>query len=183
MPYLRAIFILMVLAGCIPYSEYPLTAPGEQEIDREVCGSWYYKDEKNYGYIHMGVNKESHRLDIIVAEFDKTGNMEISEYSGHTALLAGNRYFNIKEIRPNRKPTYFFVKYRAEKDFLVVSLMDVNAVEIAIKKEGLEGEISKGQYLSSVRITADKKKLQQFIKDHDKTLFKKEAKFHRARVE
>ena len=170
----------MVLAGCIPYSEYPLTAPGKQEIDREVCGSWYYKDEKSYGYIHMGVNKETHRLDIIVVEFDNTGNMKISEFSGHTSILAGNRYFNLKEIRPNSSPAYFFVKYRVEKSFLAISIMDADAVASAIEKGDIEGTVSKGQYLSSVRMTADKKKLQQFIKDHDKTLFIKESKFHRA---
>ncbi len=110
--FLMACSITLVLS-CIPYSDNPLTAPGKEPIDSSICGTWFWKEENASGYVHIGLDQESRSLRLLMLEHKGDGELKVSEFSGHTSSLEGNRYLNLKWLRPaqDENTGYMFVKY------------------------------------------------------------------------
>jgi len=171
--YFFIIFLLCLTIGCIPHSDNPLTDPDKEKIDLSILGTWFWKDDNESGYIHIGLAKESKLFRLIVLEFGKDGKMEVLEFSGHSSLLNGNKYLNVKRVPPADEITgYMFLKYIVTETRLGISVMDNIMVEKAIKAGSLKGKVKKGKWFSSVHITEGQKKLQEFILQNDKELFK-----------
>ena len=97
MRYLIPLSIIFVL-GCVPHSDNPLTPPGEEKLDSSVFGTWFWKNENESGYIHIGLDEKSKYLRLIMLELETDGELEVSEFSGHTSSLEGNTYFNLKGV-------------------------------------------------------------------------------------
>jgi hypothetical protein len=104
MRYLLVTVILVSLLGCIPYSDNPLTAPDEQNIDSSIIGTWYWKEKDENGYIHIGIDEKSKLFRLVMLDFYKDGELEASEFSGHTYSLKVNRYLNLKEVSREDEP-------------------------------------------------------------------------------
>ncbi len=172
MRYFLTALIAISLLSCVPYSDNPLTPPGENNLDSSILGTWFWKDENESGYIHIGIDCESKLLRLIMLEFDKHGELEASEFSGHTSSLEGNKYLNLKWVRPADKDAgYIFVKYNLNQELLGISIMRADVTEKAIKNGSLNGKVKKEKWFSSIHITEGQKKLQQFILRNDKELF------------
>jgi hypothetical protein len=173
MRYFLATLSIICVLGCIPHSDNPLTDFNKQEIDSSILGSWYWKDENETIYVHIGRGEESKLLRVVMLDIDAHGDLEVSEYSGHTSSLEGNKYLNIKLVRPapDKIVGYMFVKYKLASDSLGFSLMDSRVAEKAIRDGALKGEVTKGKWISSIHITEGQKELQNFIVRKDKELF------------
>ena len=173
MTYRLIAFLIIVLSGCVPYSDSPLTVPGKEQIDSSIFGTWFWKDENESGYIHIGLDEESKLLRLLMLEFERDGEIEVSEFSGHTSSLEGNTYLNLKWVRPaqDKITGYMFIKYVVSPGSLGIALMDSKVAETAIKKGSLKGKVKKDGGSSSVRITEGQKKLRKFILREDKELF------------
>jgi hypothetical protein len=166
--YLLVAIIIVSLLGCVPYSDNPLTDPGEQNIDSSILGTWFWKDKNESGYLHIGMDEES-KLRFVMAVFKKDGELETSEFLGHTSSLEQNTYLN---LCPKNDPGgYMFVKYSVHHETLNISLINTDEVEKAIANSSLNGEIKKEKWSSSIHITEEQKRLQQFIIQNDKALF------------
>lgn len=164
-------FVFML--SCVPYSDNPLTDPNEQTMDSTIYGTWFWKDENESGYIHIGLDEKSKFLRVIMLDFDSNGELGSSEFYGHTSSLGENRYLNLKWVLPaDEMGGYTFVKYVVREETLGISLMDIHATEKAIKYGFLQGEVNKTNWSMSVHINEDQKRLQQFILQNDKELFK-----------
>ncbi len=170
--FLILLSIVFVL-GCVPYSENPLTPASEETLDSSLIGTWFWKDENESGYIHIGRYEKLKMLRLIMLDYDRDDELEISEFSGHTSLLDGNTYLNLKRVRPVRDETtgYLIVKYAVGSDSLGIALMDRDVVEKAIKGGELKGKVKKSNWSSSVYIAEGQKKLQEFILRKNKALF------------
>jgi len=170
--YLLVAIIVVSLLGCVPYSDNPLTDPSEQNIDSSILGTWFWKTENESGYIHIGIDEKSKLLRLVMLDFDKDGELEASEFSGHTSSLEENKYLNLKWVRPaDEDAGYIFVKYNVNQEVLGISMITTDAVEKGIDNGSLNGKMEKGQWSSSIHITEGKKNLQQFILQNDKALF------------
>jgi len=145
MRYLLITFLIIFVLGCVPCSDNPLTDPNKEQIDSSILGTWFWKDENESGYIHIGLDKESKLLRLMMLEFDRDGKLEASEFSGHTSSLGGNRYLNLKWVRPlqNEITGYMFVKYTVSPVSLGIAFMDNEVAEKAIKKGVLKGKVKK----------------------------------------
>ena len=106
-------------------------------------------------------------------EFERGGEIEVSEFSGHTSSLEGNRYLNLKWVHPAQDEItgYMLIKYVVNPRSLGIALMDSKVIESAIKKGSLKGRVEKDHASSSVNITEGQEKLQKFILRKDKELF------------
>ena len=172
MRYLTPLLFIFAL-GCIPYSDNPLTAPGAEKIDLSILGTWFWTNDKESGYIHIGLDRKSRLLRLLMLELERDGELEVSEFSGHTSSLGGNRYLNLKWLHPAQDDPsgYMFVKYGVNPDSLGIALMDCDVVETAIEKGSLRGKVEKHGESLSVRITEGQEKLRKFILRNDKKLF------------
>lgn len=182
MRLLRTILSIMFIYSCVPLSDTPLTYSGKEKNDASVCGTWCWKDDCEYSYVHIGIDETTHQLVIIVVDVDKLGEIELLTFSGHTSLLKNNRYLNLKCTLPeNEIPGYLFVKYSVTENTLGISIIDSTAIEKAIMDGSIKGEIiNTGSLL--VKITESQKELQTFIMKNDKTLFGKMIKLNRVKL-
>jgi len=173
MRYFSILLSVVFVLGCVPYSDNPLTAPNKEQLDSSILGTWFWKDENESGYVHIGLDEESKLLRLIMLEIDRDGELEASEFSGHTSSLEGNKYLNLKWVHPEQDEIigYMFVKYTASTDSLGLALMDSEVAEKAINIGSLKGQVKKGNWSSSVHIKEGQKELQEFIVRKDKELF------------
>lgn len=173
MRYLLPILMVVSLLGCVPYSDNPLTDPSEQVLDSSISGSWFWKEDNESGYVHIGLDKESNLLRVVMLEFDKNGELNVSEFSGHTSSWEDNKYLNLRWVCPaDENPGYLLVKYQVRDERLGISLMDGSVAEKAIKDGLLKGEVGDDDRSWSIHITEEQGKWQQFIGRNDKELFR-----------
>ena len=59
-------FLLVLIAGCIPYSDTPLTDPHKEPMDTALYGTWFWRDGNETGYVHIGLDKESRLVRVIM---------------------------------------------------------------------------------------------------------------------
>ena len=183
MRYLAILFMVIFLGGCVPYSDNPLTDPNSEKIDAAILGTWFWNEESDSGFVHMGLNKESKLLQVIMIEHDKDGTIDVSEFNGHTSSLGNNKYLNLKWVRPADEPKgYLLIKYSTEGESLAISLLNAKMIESAIKEGSLKGTVGKEKYAYSLSITEEQKKLQQFVLKHDKELFQEKNNLNRLKL-
>ena len=180
MRYLAILFMVIFLGGCVPYSDNPLTDPNSEKIDAAILGTWFWNEESDSGFVHIGLNKESKLLQVIMIEHDKDGTIDVSEFNGHTSSLGNNKYLNLKWVRPADEPKgYLLIKYSTEGESLAISLLNAKMIENAIKEGCLKGTVGKEKYAYSLSITEEQKKLQPFVLKHDKELFQEKNNLNR----
>ena len=178
-------FLCIFIGACIPYSDNPLTDPNSEKMDSVIYGTWFWKEEHESGYIHVGLDEESKLLRVVMLDIDAVGHLDISEFSGHTSVLGNNKYLNLKWIRPaDEVPGYLFVKYTVEGESLAFSLIEFDIVENAIKDGSLKGSIDEDKggspfRVTEVHVTEEQKKLQEFVVRNDKELFKEKTHLYR----
>ena len=166
---ITAVFFLLILTGCIPQSDNPLTDPQKQPIDTSLFGTWFWRDNNEIGYLHFGLDQASKLLRVMMIVFKGNGNLEVSEFTGHTSAVNHNKYLNLKRVRPVSNITsYIFVKYKVKDNSLGVSLPASEVYEQAIKNGSLNGIVKKGIF----RISEKPEGLRRFIIQNDKDLFK-----------
>lgn len=170
MRYLLATLIIILAQGCVPHSDKPLTDP--DTIDPSIIGTWFWKDDNESGYLHIGLDKQLKLLRVIMLDFDSRDELEDSEYTGHTSSLGGNSYINLKWVRPDQDEItgYMLIKYTVSEDSLGIAFMDKDIAEKAVMDGSLKGSV-KDEMFAPVHITEGQKQLQQFILQNDKELF------------
>jgi hypothetical protein len=173
MRYHFIVLSIFFVFGCVPYSDTPLSLPDKEQIDTSILGTWFWKDEKESGYIHIGLEEKTKLLRVVMVEYEKDGEIEVSEFSGHTSLLEGKRYLNLKWVRPIQDSVtgYMVIKYQVSPLSLGIALMDATAVETAIKSGSVKGKVVRGHMVRSISITEDQEKLRIFVLRGDAQLF------------
>lgn len=163
----------LLLAGCIPDAENPLTAPDKASLDHSLLGTWGWQEDDESGFIHIGLDERSRRLRVVMVDFDKEREIEISAFIGHTSSLDGKKYLNLKWDHPAQADIagYIIVKYRVNSTSLGIALMDGNVVETAIESGSLDGSLEKGKASYQLHITAGQNRLRAFVVENDKALF------------
>ena len=169
---LFAAILFSTVAACVPFSDNPLTPPDPGKLDGAVFGTWCWKDKNETGFVHIGTDDKSGLLKVIMIEQDNDGELEISEFSGHTSAVGENRYFNLKWVRPeSENKGYMFVKYELENDNIVISLLKEDGIEKAIEENILKGEIVREKFVSNVHITDEPEKIGKFFQEKGESLF------------
>ncbi|MBW2109110.1 MAG: hypothetical protein JRI36_10665 [Deltaproteobacteria bacterium] len=164
--------LIMVAAGCIPYSEQPLSPPGNAVFDSQLCGTWFFRDDNERLYLHVGRDGKSRQLRIVMLDYGQNDDLEISEFSGHTSRIGQKRYLNLRWVKPAEEESgYMFVHYVITGGRLGISLMDLDTVEKAIQQGALKGAVKKRPQGLSVRIKEDPEKLRRYFLQHHKELF------------
>ena len=178
--FLIALAILLVM-GCVFDSENPLTDPNKEQIDTSLLGTWFWVDKKENGFIHVGLDEKSHLLRLLMVDFDKNQEVEVSEFLGHTSSLEGKNYLNLKWVYPMQEDVsgYIFVKYAVNSDSLGIALIDSDAAEKAVKSGAIKGTLKKDKWSYPVHVTEGQKKLRDFVIRNDKELFPEMKYLHK----
>ena len=163
---------ILLMQGCIPQSVNPLTEPERDKLDTTLLGTWYWHDDNEAGYIHIGLDKKTGLLRLVMADTGSDGVLDVSEFVGHTSKLMGGKYLNIRYDYPKDDVIagYLLVKYIVLPHSLGIALMDREAAESAIETGELQGEVRRGGP-ELIRITATPEALGKFVIHHNRELF------------
>jgi hypothetical protein len=175
--------IVILFAGCVPYSDIPLTDPDKQPLDTDILGSWYWKTESDSGYIHIGLDETATKLRLMLVEFEQDGKMTSTEFCGHTSKLQDKTYLNLKRVRPeDREPGYLFIKYSFKSGALGISIMNAQTVSKDIESGLLKGTVTRDQWTSNIHVTASREALQQYVITHDGALYSEISHLSRVKL-
>lgn len=165
--------ILLFLAACVPTSESPLSQPDSADLDREILGTWFWNQPGETGYVHIGIDRETGLLRVLMVEFKQDGDLKESEFSGHTSIVGDRHYLNLKWVRPSEASAngYMLIGYRLSPGKLSIAVMSSEPVETAIGSGIISGSVTKETWSTSVRITASQENLRAFISKNDELLF------------
>lgn len=161
-----------LISGCVPYSEHPLSAPGQEDLDNRLYGTWYTKDDKETVFCHFGFKTKSGLLDIMMVDLNANGEVEYAEFNGHSTVIDGASYLNLKEVKAEEgSEGYVIVKYTFDEKGLAICIIDSDVVEKAIAAGEIKGEIKKERSSYSVKLKDEPEKLRAFVQKRDKELF------------
>jgi len=178
---------MLFISGCMSYSEHPIAeADKTKVVDVPLLGTWYWKDKSEDGYFHIGIDKETDLLKLMMVEIKQDGKMKSVELYGHTTELDGKKYLNLKWKTPeDEKSTgYMFIRYDVAVDGqkLGLAFADLDLYKDAIKQKSLKGNILPGKWFSSIKITESSKGIQAFIKKSGDKLFPKTKHIKKLRL-
>jgi hypothetical protein len=166
------LFVLILLAGCVPYSDHPLTAPSAAIDDPDLIGNWYADDDGKRNLIRISRGKAPGQVRVLLEEEDETEPADLSKLSGHLGEIAGKRYMNLRSDDPDDDvPGFIFVRYAIAEGRLGIAISDPTKLEQAIESGKLEGEIIKGKWYSTAHITAGTAALAEFVAGNDAEIF------------
>ena len=165
--------LLGALTGCVPDADQPLTDPGRDAIDAAMLGTWYWNEEGENGFVHIGTNEAGDRLHLLMITHYRDGEMEVGEFSGHPSVIGGNIYLNLKAARPymGAPEGVFFMKVIPSDTSLGVAFMDPDTVKAAIGAGTLKGTVGRPGDSRALHITDTPARLRDFILRHDATLY------------
>lgn len=166
------ILALLTLAGCVAYSDQPLTDLGAQPIDTALIGSWSIVDQDESVYLHIGLDKDPRQLRVLMVETNKKRELGYAEFTGHNSRINGRQYLNLKSKDPaDPAPGYLIMKYTVDGNALGLAFMHNKVAADAIARGKLKGETDPDDRFSAAHITESQKKLRRFVAKHDQELF------------
>lgn len=182
MRHLTLLIFVIFLTGCIAFSDKPIAEPDEKTFDPLMLGSWYWKQDEESGYLHIGKGKQPGMLQIFMIGVDADREVEMNEFAAHTSVIKANKYLNLLPVEPHGDAPegYMIVKYSVNADRLSFAVMDAGVVREAIEAGTLKGRVSSKGWNSSIQISEEGKKLSEFLLKQDKALFPESA--HMAKV-
>ena len=138
---LFVVALMMGLAGCLPTSKNPLSAPEDAVADTRLEGVWYGKSGEDTVFLHFVAGKAA-SMDIVEVDHEKSGGAHTSIYTMFPTVIDGQRYMNIREKNGDKKP-YYFARYTLSKTgTLTLWLMSEKPVAKAINAGKLTGKIT-----------------------------------------
>jgi hypothetical protein len=181
-----ALAAAVLLAGCYPTSVHPIGSTAPSSIDARLVGGWKAlpKDKKsNPTYLFFLQRKEGMEA-VMVGAPDAGDDGGWMTFGVTTAKLGANTFMSGRTLlddgKVSKDPDYTPVFYRIDGQMLRLYVLDTDAIEAAINKGEIKGDIKKNSYGDDVRITADAKAVDAFFASHDpKKLFTEELGTYR----
>ncbi|MEA1915249.1 MAG: hypothetical protein U9N30_08020 [Campylobacterota bacterium] len=173
MRYIFIVFVLFFLSGCLSYSKNPLTKLDDQKIDTKLYGTWYYKDGGGeIGYVHIGLDRKSKQLKIVMTSLNEKGAISSNEFIGHTSVFEDSSYLNLKWVNPQPNQNGYMVqKYVLNDNMLDILFLNSKMIIKAIEDEQIHGTVDKSQRRPIITIQEDSEILKDYVIKRDKDLF------------
>ena len=169
---IRLVLLTTLLAGCIPYSDFPLTAPETARDDPAIIGDWYAEENGERSIFRISKGEQTGTILVTSEKTDGQDPGELSRLRGHLSIIDGRRYMNILSDDPDEEiPGYMFVRYSVDDGRLGIAINDPDRLFEFVETGRLEGEVIRHEWSRSLHITASIEKLRRFVSEHDAEIF------------
>jgi hypothetical protein len=176
---------LFLLSGCNLFSDNPLSDPTQEAVDSSIIGTWFWNDDADTGYVHIGTDEGGKTLLVTMVEFKKDGRVETTEFKGHSTTLASHRFLNLKWTKPQEETAkgYFFIEYKIAADTFEGAFLDTKTFEKAIAAGTLKGEVlNPGGIIATVLIHASQDDLRKYVSQNVKSLVRDSFKLKKVQL-
>ena len=185
-----ALAAAFVLAGCYPTIVHPIGSSAPSTADARLIGAWQSlpkgkegKNMDNRTFVFF-LQRKTGMEAVMVGAPEKGDDGGWMTFGVTTAKLGGNDFMSgrtmLDDGKEGKDPNYTPVYYRIKGNMLRVYVLGSDAIEAAIKKGEIKGDVHKNSYSDDVNITADTKAVDAFFASHDpKKLFTEELGTYR----
>ncbi len=174
----------LILTGCVPESENPLSDPSSATIDKRLLGVWVGKmtDESAVQYVHF-VEAEKSITEVVLISHQEKRGAGVSSYKMFPTKIGKNQYMSVMPLAPEdendpevgktQDPHYIFARFDiSDKGVLKIWVMMDKEAREAVKKKKLKGKIAKSYVDGDVLITDTRENIIKFIEaDHKTDIF------------
>ncbi len=165
---------LLGLAGCLPVSKNPLSAPEDATADARLAGVWYGKSGEDTVYLHFVAGKAA-AMDAVEVDHGGNGDAHATIYTVFPTVIEGGHYLNIRDKKATDK-LYYLARYHMGKSGeMSIWLMSEKAAARAIKAEKLTGKIKtknlpSGSLDRDITLTSSTEELAAYVRKGDPEL-------------
>lgn len=166
MPFrtLVACAFALLLAGCLPESVHPVTAPAEALDAPELLGLWRSDMDDSVLYVHV-LRGNDRELEIAVVSHESDGAGNADFYIGHVSQAGPRRYINLRraDAAPGEAPPYWIFGYEPGEDRGVTLLfLSEAALARAIGEGRLAGQVASD---GTARLTASGEAIAGYLEE------------------
>ena len=161
----------LLLAACVPMSQFPLSQPSGNEPDERLVGIWLFKADEKESYFHFSKQRDG-VSDMVSVSYDADGRMSYGMFEVFTTPVGTSQFMNIKIIKVGLlemgdTPPYLLAKYEVDDSGkLYIQLLSPEEVAQGIDDGILKGEI-KDKKDNEIYITDSSENLIRFIENSD----------------
>lgn len=162
---LIAAALILLAAGCVAESDYPIKATAEP-VDTRLLGKWRKTGKKDVGTL-LFARAEKTGLEVTMTSRD-TANREPLTLKMTTATIKGQTYFSVTPykaaLKKDEDAGWIIGRYHIDKnDRLVIAILSDKSVKAEIEAGRIAGKLKK----SSPWLTATSEELRAWIGSTD----------------
>ena len=173
------LILMLLLNACVLSSKQPLSEEAQASWDKRLLGVWYWQEDNEIVYLHIGQLKDSNGLRVILVEHQKSG-IKQAEYRGHVTQLQIGQILNLRGLKKGKYSDWLFARYTISSDgSLSLSFALPKAGIKPITTGQLKGKINKGQFLTSVTLNDEGSKIRTFFEQASDLFAKQGMTFRR----
>ncbi|MBL4616740.1 MAG: hypothetical protein JKY46_03515 [Robiginitomaculum sp.] len=144
------VFLFVLLGGCYPRFEHPLTPVTTSSYDQCLAGAWGLDsigDEQEEGmFFHFG-KAQGGEFELVTVSYSRSGSMEVKEITGHSSVTSAGSFLNLREIMDG-KELYIYFWYEPSNSQLIIRPLDVERISDSLETGVLQGDVEK-DYVTS----------------------------------
>ena len=136
------VFLLVLLGGCYPRFEQPLTAVTASSYDKCLAGAWKLDsigDEQEDDMIFHFGRGEGGAFEIVTISYSRNDDIRMETMDGHSSSTSVGSFLNIKEVIDD-KELYTYLWYELSNSQLVIRPIDPESISDALETGKLQAD-------------------------------------------
>ncbi len=177
-----AVCLNILLSGCVPELERPLSDPASAAPDPRLLGMWVGStpDGEGPAWVHF-TQAENSMTDIVLICPETGKGVEASFYRMHPTRAGGFTFMNVKAHKPKnalalkvneedkypRPGGYHLAKYHISSDGILRIWFLTDEISRFVEEGQLKGQVRKSGIAKEVKITESPERLLEFLERSD----------------
>lgn len=177
-----ALWVALMLSGCVPELDQPLSDPASASPDSRLLGTWIGSTPDGEGPVWIHFTRSGSSLTDIVLICPEPGKgAEASFYRMHPTAAPGSDFMNVKAYTPRnalslkvdeeekypRPGGYRLAKYHISPEGTLRIWILTDAIARHIEEGQLRGQVRKDGFAKEVKITESPEKFIAFLSKTD----------------
>jgi len=156
----------LLLSACAPEFVKPLTAIGQQTLDKRLIGHWQIIGKNETAYLHVGLRANKTEYDIHLIEMNNNKRINYDYYAGHSTTIEGKTYINIRQGK-KKTSTYILAQISFQNKQLHIAIARGKPFKKAVANGILQGNSDH----SNLTLSGSPENIRQFIIDNEPEIF------------
>ncbi|MDA0577753.1 MAG: hypothetical protein O3B24_06610 [Verrucomicrobia bacterium] len=157
----------LIGAACVPEFQNPLPVAPDMRPDPALLGTWAGAVDADNGSQVSFFPRANGWMDIVHIT-DSNGSVQrcdVSRYEGYSTTVEDERYLCLRVVGDPGVPVdatngYYIARYAiAPADALAIQLFDQKSVRALIEQDALQGTITEGEHVDTIRVTSSPARL------------------------
>jgi len=151
MNWMASIFLVIVLGGCYPNFQQPLTPLSVNSYDPCLSGAWLLgaidNEDEDDLILHFG-RGDGGEFELVSTSLKQSGRLEVETIFGHVSKTRAGNFLNFKETKDD-KTFYYVLGFSLLDDQLLLRPLNTSIFSEALKSGRLKGDEETAMIINS----------------------------------